>query len=130
MKRMTVPILAGSLLLAALPALAASPATSSPHIIRTSVGGFAATQYLNDAELQCNDWYQKMANLDMGIIQKTVTLSAQAKAELDQAFDNLKQRWAQLQTANAQDWDSARASWEKAAEKMQDTWQKLSPQHG
>ncbi|MFI5020961.1 MAG: hypothetical protein ACHQRJ_04825, partial [Alphaproteobacteria bacterium] len=77
-----------------------------------------------------NDWSQKMADLDMGILEKKVTMSAQAKADLDKAWDKIKLRWAQLQSANNNDWDGARASWAKASEEMQDAWQHLVPHQG
>ena len=130
MKSMTVTILAGSLLLAALPALAASPAAPSPYAITAAVDESAATQFLSNADWQYTDWSQKMADLDMGILQKNVAMSAQAKADLDRAWDNLKASWAQLRSANNRDWDSARASWERASEKMQDSWQHLVPKQG
>jgi len=130
MKPMTVTILAGSLLLAALPALAASPAAPSPYAIRASFTESAATEYLNNADWQYNDWSQKMADLDMGILEKKVTMSAQARAELDKAWDNLKARWTQLRSANNKDWDSARAAWESASKEMQESWQHLAPKQG
>jgi hypothetical protein len=130
MKPMTVTILAGSLLLAALPALAASPADSSPYVRTASVDESAATAYLNNADWQFTAWDTKMADLDMGIINKSVTMSAEAKTDVDKAWDNLKLRWTQLRTVNARDWDSARAAWETAVESMQKTWQHLVPQQG
>ena len=130
MKRMTVPILAGSLLLAAVPALAASPAGSSPYATSTSFIESAATAYLNDADFQYTGWSQKMADLELDILHKKVAVSAQAKADLDKAWDNLKASWAQLRSTNNKDWDSARASWESAAKGMQDAWQHLAPKQG
>ena len=130
MKPMTLSILIGSLLLAALPALAASPVISSPHDIMGAVGESAATEYMNNANWQYNDWSQKMADLDMGILEKKIAISTQAKADLDKAWNNIKLRWAQLQSANNKDWDGTRASWEIASKEMQDTWQHLVPHQG
>ena len=130
MKSMTVTILAGSLLLAALPALAASPAAPSPYATRESFIESAATAYLNDADWQYNDWSQKMADLDIGILEKKVAMSVEARANLDKAWDHLKLSWAQLRSANNRDWGNARASWETASKVMQDSWQHLAPQQG
>lgn len=130
MKPMTVPILAGSLLLAAVPAFAASPAASSPYATTAAVDESGATAFMNNADWQYTNWSQKMADLNMGILNKSVTMSAKAKAELDKVWDKLKLSWAQLRTANNKDWDSARSAWESAAKEMQDAWQRLAPQQG
>jgi hypothetical protein len=124
------PILAGSPLPAALPAIAASPVAPSPNAITAAFFETAATEYLNDASSQYDDWSQKMADLDRGISAKKVTMSAQAKADLDKAWDNIKLRWARLQSANNNDWDSARASWESISKEMRDAWQHQVPQQG
>ena len=71
-----------------------------------------------------------MADLELDILHKKVAVSAQAKADLDKAWDNLKASWAQLRSTNNKDWDSARASWESAAKGMQDAWQHLAPKQG
>jgi hypothetical protein len=125
MKPMTVAILAGSLLLGALPAFAASPAAPSPSATRESFIESAATAYLNNADWQYNDWSQKMADLTMGVMEKKVAMSVDARANVDKAWDNLKLRWAGLRTANNRDWDNARASWETASNEMQAAWQRL-----
>ena len=123
-------ILAGALLLAAVPVLAASPASPAPYTVTAAFVESAATEYLNDAGSQYNDWSQKMANLDMGIVNKTITMNAKAKTDLDTVWDTLKVRWTELKTAKAEDWDSARTSWAKASEEMRDSWQHLVPQQG
>ena len=124
------PILAGSLLAAALPAIAASPVTSSPNTVTAAFIETAATEYLNNASFQYDDWSQKMAHLDMGILEKKVTMSALAKADLDRAWDDIKLRWDRLQSANNSDWDRARASWETTSKEMRDVWQHQVPQQG
>ena len=133
MKPIGLPILAG-LLLAALPALPLHAQLAPPPnpINELPTANLAATksQYKRIAQLQYDEWYQRMADLNMRIVQNKVAMSRAAKRELDGAWDNVKRHWVELQTADARSWDNARASWTRAAQDMQRTWQEVAPQQG
>jgi hypothetical protein len=84
---------------------------------------------MDEAIWEYDDWYQKMADLDLGILEKRVTMSAEAKAELDKVWYNMKISYTELLSANDKDKDvdSARAAWEAASKDMKDAWQRLVP---
>ena len=130
MKAMIMPILAGSLLLAALPALAASSGAADAYAEAAADRGLAATRFLDDAQSQYDTWYQRMADLDLDILNRSVTMSVARKARLDRAWDDLKRRWSDLRTASGGDWSNASAAWQQAATRMQQAWQRLGPAQG
>lgn len=91
------------------------------------------TKFMDEANWQYSDWSQKIADLDLGIIENKVTINAANaadKAALDKAWDNLKANWVQLRSGHKEESESVRASWEAAAKEMRDAWQRFAPQQG
>ena len=129
MKSMRLPILLASLLLAAASALPAGAQTVTvPKSDQSKVSPLTPTrnEYMRRAQTQYNDWAQKVGDLQLRIMQKRVSMSAEAKANIDRAWNELKLDWSRLGGAKDADWVSARDAWETGAANMQSVWDKFA----
>ncbi len=130
MRSSALAILAGSLLLSsaiAAGAMESGPATATRTVtVAAASDDFAAkkSEYEHQAQQQYDSWRAKMSDLAARAKAKSVTLSTSAQAELDQAWDDAKLRWGELEKTSAEGWDKARTAWEQAADKMKRTWQR------
>lgn len=104
---------------AAAPVLAAEHAASAPVPIQTAdTGDFASqkAEYKARAQQEMDRWRQRMSEA-----------GGQAQDELVRAWSATKDQWADLQQATAESWDSSRAAFERASERMKEDWRKYHP---
>jgi hypothetical protein len=133
MKAQLTPILAGALLLAGTNAYATGRTLDAPRdaaIVRatdTTTTDFGATrdEYMRKAKRQFQTWQERMGQWSDEAKEKGSELSAQARDNLDRAWDEVKTDWDKLQVAAPKSWDKARAAFEEASRRLQRSWQDL-----
>lgn len=132
MKILIAPIVIATLALAAAsPAVAQSKAGSDQS---TSVG-MATTRdaaaeresYMQRAQGEVRIWQQKLHDFEAKVQGKATEAETNASKELDGAWSETKTAYARLETVGEKDWDSAKASFKTASNKLDVAWHKLTP---
>lgn len=129
MNTRSLSILAGALLLAGTNAYAANQALeaprAAPRAVAADTGDASHGDYMRKAKQQFQTWRERMSQWSDEAKEKGSTLSAQARDNLDKAWDDVKVDWDKLQGAAPEGWDKARASFEEASRRLQRSWQDL-----
>jgi hypothetical protein len=133
MRSFIAPLLIGVLVLAG-----ASPAAAQLKPASDQKGvsvGMAPTRdaaaerenYTQKAQDEVRIWQQKLHNFDAKAQVKATEAEASASKALDQAWTETKTASARLETAGRKDWDSAKASFKTASDKLAVSWHKVNP---
>ena len=130
MKIFVAPIVIGLLALAgAAPAAAQSTPEKGTSLGAATTDDSAAERnnFTNHAQGEMNVWEQKLH--DYNAKQKTNATEAETSASrnLDSAWTETKTAWTQLETAGENDWNSGKASFQRASHKLGVAWQKVNP---
>jgi hypothetical protein len=126
------PLLIGTLVLAgASPAVAQSkPASNqgtSVGVAHTRDAAAERESYTQKAQGEVRIWQQKLHDFDAKVRVKATEAQASASKDLDQAWIETKTASARLKTAGENDWDSAKASFKTASDKLAVSWHKVNP---
>jgi hypothetical protein len=128
MKLLVTAIVIAPLALAAvLPAAGQTLRTTqqSPPIRLAAISDTERTTYTEKARAEMLVWQQKLH--DFGERSKVKATDAQTKAtnELNQAWADTKTASARLETAAAEDWESAKTSFRNASDKLAEAWKNI-----
>ena len=120
-------VIAPLALAAALPAASQTlrtPRQSTP-IRLAAISDTERTTYTEKARAEMLVWQQKLH--DFGERSKVKATDAQTKAtnELNQAWANTKAASARLETAAAEDWESAKTSFRNASDQLAVAWRNI-----
>lgn len=75
------------------------------------------------------DWQQKLHAFSETAKAKGEKAGDAAAHELNTAWTKAQAQAHKLQTAGAEDWESAKASYEKASRELADAWDRNRPRH-
>jgi hypothetical protein len=126
------PIMIGMLTLAgASPAAAQSkPASGQGTSVGMSTTRDAATErnsYTQQAQDEVRLWERRLHDFDAKAQVKTTDAKANASKDIDDAWAQTETAFAGLETAGEKDWDSAKASFKTASDKLAVTWKRVNP---
>lgn len=120
------------LLLAASPAAgqAIPPHASGAPTRLTAEGDFGAKkdEYVRRSKAEMQEWQQKVHDFDGTAEAKGHEANAAAESDLRKAWANAEAESRKLETASADGWDGARASFEKASQNLKDAWHRSHPE--
>jgi anti-sigma-K factor RskA len=127
------PMLIGTLVLAGASPAAAQPKPASDQ--GTSVGmstthdaaAAERSNYTLQAQSAVRIWQQRLHDFDAKVQVKATEAETNASMDLDSAWAETKTAFGRLETAGENDWDSAKAAFKMASDKLAVTWQKLNP---
>jgi hypothetical protein len=124
-------IVVGSLMLiGALPAGADQQGSSNAHTQWTAVGGSSADHdtYAQKVRGDMQDWQQRLQAFgEKAKSQGRQADNATANA-LNAAWSRTQEGAHKLQTATAEGWESAKASYEKASNDLAGAWARIRPE--
>jgi hypothetical protein len=80
-------------------------------------------QYIDDAKRDMQQWEARMRQWNADAKMHGTQISADAQRDLDKSWAALKTDWRHLQSAGDDAWDKARASFDRASQKMKTSWQ-------
>ncbi len=128
MKLLITAIIIGPLALAAvLPAAGQTLRMPQPStsVRLAAISDLDRETYTQKARAEMLVWQQKLH--EFGERTKAKTTDAQTKAtnDLDQAWADTKTASARLETAAAEDWESAKTSFRNASDKLAVAWQNI-----
>jgi hypothetical protein len=129
MRILIVSVVIGPLMLAgALPA-AGQPKSSDPRIQLIANGNSTADRdsYKQNARTELREWQQKLRSLGETVKVKGQEAGAMADSGLNAAWIKTSAAERKLRIATAEDWDLAKASFEKADRELADAWDKARP---
>ncbi len=117
-------------LIAALPVAAAQPtvAPAAGTSVRMAAAGDATADrdsYTQKAQDEMQEWRQKLRDFGAKADAKGNEAGDAAKNDLHAAWARAEAASRQLQTASAEGWDSARASFDTASRELADAWHKV-----
>ena len=125
------PLLIGTLVLAgASPAAAQSKPASegvSVGMAPTRDAAIERESYTQKAQDDVRIWQQKLHDFDAKAEVKATDARASAAKDLDEAWSETKTASARLETAGEKDWNSAKASFKTASDKLAVSWHKVNP---
>jgi hypothetical protein len=132
MRFFTAAIVIGML---ALTGASPAAAQSKPVSDKGTSVGVATTRdaanerksYTQQAQNEVRIWQQKIQDFDTKVKVKATEAQASASKDLDDAWAQTKTASAGLETAGEKDWDSAKASFKKASDRLAVVWHKLNP---
>ena len=84
--------------------------------------------YLQQARADMHDWEQKLRDFSAKVDAKGQKVDNAADNDLNRAWTETQDASNRLQTASAQDWQSARISYEKATRDLANAWDKIRPE--
>jgi hypothetical protein len=123
----TAIVIAPLALAAALPAAGQtlSKPQQSTSIRLAAISDTERTTYTEKARAEMLVWQQKLH--DFGERSKVKATDAQTKAtnDLNQAWANTKAGSARLETAAAEDWESAKTSFRNASDQLAVAWRNI-----
>ena len=124
------------LLIAALPAAGQTPAaqSTSPQASGTPTrltaeGDFGAKkdEYVRKSKDEMQTWQERVHDFGETAEAKGDEANAAAKSDLRKAWADTEAQSRKLETASADGWEGAKASFEKASQNLKDTWHKIHP---
>jgi hypothetical protein len=132
MRLFIAPIVIGMLTLAStLPAAAQSkPASDQGTSVGMSTTRDAATErnsYTRQAQDEVRVWERKLHDFDAKAQVKATDAKASASKDIDDAWAQTKTAFAGLEAAGEKDWDSSKASYKTASDKLAATWKRVNP---
>jgi len=126
------------LLIAALPGASQTPAgqttssqASAPPTPLTREGSFGAKkdEYVRKSKDDMREWQKKVHDFGETAEIKGHEANAAAKSDLRKAWADTEAQSHKLETARADGWDGAKASFEKASQTLKDAWHKVHPEN-
>jgi hypothetical protein len=130
MKILVWSIMLGQLtLIGALPAAAAPPLSADPQS-QSAAGNDATTgraTYTQQARSDMQEWQQKLRNFGVDAKARGQEAGNAAGNGLNAAWSKTQEESRNLQTASAEGWASAKASYEKATHELADAWHRNRP---
>ena len=130
MKLLYAPMMIGILVLAGMsPAVAQSKSDQGTSVgVATTRGSTTErSSYTQHAQDEIRIWQKKLHDFDAKVQVKATDAQASASKDLDDAWTETKSASSQLETAAEADWDSAKASFKKASDKLTVAWHKVNP---
>ena len=131
MRILIAPIMIGMLAVANVPAAAQSKPLNDKG---TSVGVAAnhdpageRNSYTQQAKGEMRIWEQKLQDFNAKVEAKATQTQTTTSKDLDNAWTKTKTAWTQLETAGENDWNSGKASFQRASHKLGVAWQKVNP---
>ncbi len=132
MKNLTTPIVIGML---ALAGISLSAAQSKPLSDKGTTVGVATshdpaaerTSYTEQAQGEMRVWEKRLHAFNAKVESKTTETQTSASKDLDSAWSRTKTAWNQLETSSADDWTSAKVSFQAESHKLGVAWRKLNP---
>jgi hypothetical protein len=131
------PLLIGTLVLAgALPAAAQSKTDKGTSVGAATTNDPAAERnsYTQQAHGEMDMWEQKLHDFNAKVETKATEAQTSGSKDLEGAWTETKTAWSQLVmvgenvgTAGPNDWDSAKASFKTASNKLAVAWNKINP---
>jgi len=126
MKIHTALIVVGALaLIGTLPATAAQSPLGAGVQLADSTSD--RDTYAHQARDQIQEWRQKLHDVGERAKAEGKELGADAQKELNLAWSKAETASHRLETASAQDWDDAKASFERSSRKLSDAWHRNYP---
>ncbi len=131
MRILTASIVIGPLMLiGALPAVAgqSTVALGSDAPVRLTANGKPTTDrdtYTQKARDDMQEWQQKLHTFSENAEAKGQEAGNAAENDLNQAWTKAEAASSELQTASAEDWQSAKISYEKASRDLANAWDKI-----
>jgi hypothetical protein len=130
MRFLTCAVITGQLILVgALTAAAAQPVASAPQT-QSAIGSDATANrgaYTLKAHGDMQDWQQKLRHFSDHARANGERAGNAAGSDLSAAWARTKEESRKLQTASAEDWASAKTSYEKASNDLADAWDRNRP---
>lgn len=129
MRILTMSIVIGPLMLIGVPPVAGQSKSPDPQIQLTANGNSTADKdsYTRNARDEMRAWRQKLRGLGETVKVKGHEAGAVADSELNAAWIKTRSEEHKLNLATAEDWESAKASFEKADRELADAWDKARP---
>ncbi len=130
MRLLVASIVLGPLMLiGTLPAFADQSNASSKQIPMATGSHSTADRdtYTQKAQGDMQDWQQKLRAFTATAKANGEKAGNAAEHELDTAWSKTKVQARKLQTAGAEGWESAKASYEKASHELAEAWDKNRP---
>ena len=132
MRTIIAPLVAATLTLAAASSAVAQSKPGSDQ--GTSVGmasprdaAAERDSYTQKAQGEVRIWQQKLHDYDANMRIKATAAEASTSKDLDDAWTETKTAAAKLETAGEKDWESAKASFQRASDKLAVSWHKVDP---
>jgi hypothetical protein len=123
-------VLAGLIPLGALPAAAQSPPAAVPSEAATGGDPSAGHDtYLQTARATLQTWHQELDAFDTKVAAEGSVDGRAAADRLNLAWARTKDEAGKLQTAGAQDWERAKASFEDTSRDFTEGFDKVRPPH-
>jgi hypothetical protein len=117
------------MLLAALPAAGQSKSTDTPAQVTVDGNSTAEKDtYTQKVRDELRDWQQKLDAFGEKAKANGQRVDDAAEHDLREAWIKTQAEGAKLQTAAAEGWADAKASFEKADRELADAWDKVRPQ--
>jgi hypothetical protein len=135
-------ILIALVLIGMLALTGAAPAAAQAQLDKSASVGMATkddraaemNNYTNHAQGEMNLWEQKLRDFNAGAVTNATDPQKSANENLNKAWTETRTAWSQLVkvglnvgTDGANDWASAKASFQTASDKLAAAWQKANP---
>jgi hypothetical protein len=123
-----ISVIGPLVLIGAGPALANQPI--SPASFRLAADSTLPSDretYAQMARDQVQAWDRKLHNLSESAVAEAKVAGDAAKNDLDAGWSKTEAASRQLEAASAEDWESAKASFETASRELADAWHKIHP---
>jgi hypothetical protein len=119
-------VIAPLMLIGALPA---AQSISSDARIRLATGGSTADRdtYNQKARNAIREWQKKLHDFSEKAKAKGQGAGDAATDELNTAWTKIEAEEHKLRSASAEDWESAKISFEKASRDLKEVWDKIRP---
>ena len=119
------------MLIGTLPAVAGQSSSSGTQIQMAAGSNSTADRdtYTQKAQGDMQEWQQKLHAFSEKAKAKGEKAGNAAENELNTAWSKTEAEAHKLQTAGADDWESAKASYERATRELADAWDRNRP-HG
>jgi hypothetical protein len=127
----------GMLALGGAAPTAAQSTLDKPPAVGTATADDPAAErntYTNHAQGEMHLWEKKLHDFNAQVETNTPEAQKSANKNLDNAWTETKTAWSRLVnvglnvgTAGANDWDSAKASFQTTSDKLAVAWQKANP---
>jgi hypothetical protein len=127
MKYLIASVTAGSLvLMAGLPAAGQSARSIDSNASALNSASDRGT-YIQIARGEVQEWRQKMRDFGDGAQTRATEANKEAMDDLTRAWTRTEAASHRLESAGAADWQSAKASYKTASQKLVLAWHKVSP---
>ena len=127
MKDLIAALMAGSLVLVAtLPAASQSARSVASHASAQDSASDRGT-YIQMARSEVQEWRTKLRDFSDSAETKTTDANKAALDDLTRAWTRTEAASRRLESSGTADWQSAKASYKTASQKLVLTWHKVSP---